>query len=109
MMPPVTANSSCNDTGSMAARIPCSNRFAVAMSRAGRGAVISMPRARSVEINSSRVIFVPPLVYSRPRLVAIWAAIWDRRSSVALPPSPPPPVCAGMYIFFAGAGSHTVS
>ena len=40
--------------------------------------------------NSSWVIF-----YSIPRDAAICAAICDNRSDVALPPSPPPAVCAG--------------
>ena len=109
VIPPVMVKKSCNCGGIIAARIPCNNVLAIAVSRIVRPGAISIPLDFTVDKNSSRVICCVSLVYSMPRPAAIWAATWARRSSVALPPVPPPAVWAGIYIFFAGFGIHIVS
>ena len=107
---PLVVNSMSEKNSGIGARLRTDKTvFVRVMSGSVAGAVNFAPRDCINDKNSFVVIcvFMCPMCYSRPP--ASCALICAKRSSVALPPSPPPAVCAGRNTLPDGVGSHIVS
>lgn len=83
------------NVGNIAARICCNALLVNVICCGVAGGANWAPWDFIWDINSLQFI-INIRCYSMPRDDAICAAIWLSRSSVALPPSPPPAVCSGI-------------